>query len=400
MKLEKIIEKTIKIAGAISKAGVQLGADIADIVSEKNDDDKEIKRKTLECEDMIGEVSKKTVLEVASKSPDVNNIVVENSVNTLKKRNAVINQNTESIVPLVIYTKNEISKFDDGDFLIMDKSISSSGRVVFDVYIKKGTIGVGSYILISNSSNAYPTRIMSIDSPVSVYKFLDGSIKIISKGIAKCRELYNNAARNEVVSIVVEGIADNYAFIETMNLAKGIILTEEKYNTYISSATKNSANKYNPKDINEFVKKSSSFLQYITSLDEDILRVFLDDFYEKLKNDYNSNPVHLGENGCFEFAGALLLIPYIKIKFGNYASNDCNEAIKYAFLGASAGIFSNLMDKVIYDFKNISYEEWSAVYRYLKENYADLIRSFEFANGYKKEDHIRFSRYVQSLRPM
>ncbi|WP_252231649.1 HIRAN domain-containing protein [Clostridium sp. ZBS15] len=64
-----------------------------------------------------------------------------------------------------------------------------------------------------------------------------------------------------------------------------------------------------------------------------------------------------------------------------------------AFKGASPGIFSDVMDDIINEETNIPYEEWSAVYRYRKDNYGTCLRKIEFASDYTMSDHKRYSEF-------
>jgi hypothetical protein len=115
----------------------------------------------------------------------------------------------------------------------------------------------------------------------------------------------------------------------------------------------------------------------------------------------NELPVHLGENGCLEFAGAILLHDYYETRKDTIgkdsyskAINACERAIRHAFNGASPEIFSDLMDDIINNNTDIPYKEWSAVYRHLKENHAKEIRGYDFAGSYTMEDHARYKHFI------
>lgn len=150
--------------------------------------------------------------------------------------------------------------------------------------------------------------------------------------------------------------------------------------------------------------RKNSFLNYV--MEDKIILARISSTYicfqsMFMDNELNELPVHLGENGCLEFAGAILLHDYYETRkdvigqdLSRKAIDACERAIRYAFNGASAGIFSDLMDDVINKYTNIPYKEWSAVYRYLKENYAENIRTYDFARSYTPEDHTRYKRFI------
>ncbi|MBK5241837.1 HIRAN domain-containing protein [Clostridium sp.] len=256
MRLGKMFEKTIKLVGTVSKVGVQLGADIVGTVAEKINDDPEVKRRISEYGAKKGQSIKAKTSEVASKSSDIVDRAVETSMNLLKdgsvrikdsvsqvaegvdssikgmkNYNSQTMQNHSNTLPLETYSISEIEGFSNYDFLIVSKFISVNNNIVFDIVVKNEGINVGSYILVNNTSGTFATKIISIDSAVNEYDILkDGTINIIKKGVPRCRELYNTVKRNEILSIIVQGIPANYRFIGRNELAKGTISTEEKYN--------------------------------------------------------------------------------------------------------------------------------------------------------------------------
>ncbi|NFI04585.1 hypothetical protein FC959_09230 [Clostridium botulinum] len=301
MALGKMFEKTIKLVGTVSKVGVQLGADIVGTVAEKIDDDPEVKRRILEYGSKKGQSIKTMTTEVASKSSEIVDRAVDNSINVLKVGSVIIkdaiNQVAEGIdssikgmnsynnqtmqnhsnkshydsvekqsdkvqsdsitykknynqkqsthsnisntLPIETYSISEIKEFSNYDFLIISKFISVSNKVVFDIIVKSNGINIGSYILINNTSGTFATRIISIGSAVNEYDILkDGTINIIKKGVPRCRELYKTGTRNEILSIVVQGTPANYRFIGRNELAKGTISTEEKCNKCINIKSK------------------------------------------------------------------------------------------------------------------------------------------------------------------
>ncbi|SJT86979.1 MULTISPECIES: hypothetical protein [unclassified Clostridium] len=90
MALGKMFEKTIKLVGTVSKVGVQLGADIVGTVAEKIDDDSEVKRRISEYGSKKGQSIKTMTTEVASKSSEIVDRAVDNSINVLKVGSVII----------------------------------------------------------------------------------------------------------------------------------------------------------------------------------------------------------------------------------------------------------------------------------------------------------------------
>ncbi|WP_252248673.1 HIRAN domain-containing protein [Clostridium sp. ZBS20] len=302
MALGKMFEKTIKLVGTVSKVGVQLGADIVGTVVEKIDDDPRVKRRISEYGSKKGQSIKTMTTEVASKSSEIVDRAVDNSINVLKVGSVIIkdaisqvaegidssikgmnsynnqtmqnhsnkshydsvekqsdkvqsdsitykknynqkqstHSNISNTLPIETYSISEIKEFSNYDFLIISKFISVSNKVVFDIIVKSNGINIGSYILINNTSGTFATRIISIGSAVNEYDILkDGTINIIKKGVPRCRELYKTGTRNEILSIVVQDTPANYRFIGRNELAKGTISTEEKCNKCINIKSKN-----------------------------------------------------------------------------------------------------------------------------------------------------------------
>lgn len=135
------------------------------------------------------------------------------------------NSISEKNIPFKSYYSSEVMRFSDADFLILDKYIINSGKIAFDVLVKRGYISTGSDIRIHTANkSAYSTSVVSVDAPGGGYIVLkDGSIQIVSKGFPHFRNLYGSATTNDIVSIFVQGIADDYIFINPMELAKGTI---------------------------------------------------------------------------------------------------------------------------------------------------------------------------------
>lgn len=135
------------------------------------------------------------------------------------------NQVYEKNMSFKTYYSSEVMRLSDADFLILDKYIIPSGKIAFDILVKRGCISTGSAILIyTTNKSAYPTNVVSVDAPGGGYIVLkDGSIQIVSKGSPHFRNLYGSATTNDIVSIFVQGVADDYIFINHMELAKGTI---------------------------------------------------------------------------------------------------------------------------------------------------------------------------------
>jgi hypothetical protein len=148
--------------------------------------------------------------------------------------------------------------------------------------------------------------------------------------------------------------------------------------------------------ISIMAEKNIGFLQFVSQIPQSTLSVFLQGQYQTLKTSNKFDSAHLGHNGCFEFAGTLLLSVYSYARNEETAFKGCRELIYMAFKGASGGTFSDHMDDVINNETNIEYEEWSAVYRYLRDNYGTWIRKFEFAEEYTMSDHVRYKKFIES----
>ena len=140
---------------------------------------------------------------------------------------------------------------------------------------------------------------------------------------------------------------------------------------------------------NEQDKKSTDekFYSYVCSMSSDTLLSCINNEYLSIKGHYSLAP-RMGEFGCFEFASALLLWNYAK---ENFMSNQRTigdlqimlaDVIGCAFFGMPAGEWSDKIDVVINDHESIlSYKEWSKVYTYLRNNFADSIHKIEFNDG-------------------
>lgn len=141
----------------------------------------------------------------------------------LNSRGLDNNSISEKNMPVKTYYASEVMRFSDADFLILDKYIINSGKIAFDILVKRGCISTGSAILIHTNKSAYSTNVVSVDAPGGGYIVLkDGSIQIVGKGAPHIRNLYGYATTNDIVSIFVQGVADDYIFITPMELAKGL----------------------------------------------------------------------------------------------------------------------------------------------------------------------------------
>lgn len=135
-----------------------------------------------------------------------------------------------------------------------------------------------------------------------------------------------------------------------------------------------------------------SVLSYIKSLSTNELLNTIAYKYEHIRGTLNNAPA-MGEYGSVEFAGALLIWKYCKDHLYSDKSQICGslminlgDTIGCAYLGMSAGEWSNKMDMVIYTNDVLDYTEWNYIYNYLKENYMIYIHKFEFCKGILSED--------------
>ncbi|MDR5588434.1 hypothetical protein [Clostridium aquiflavi] len=124
MALGKMFEKTIKLVGTVSKVGVQLGADIVGTVAEKIDDDPDIKIRISEYGVKKGQSIKAITTEVASKSSEIVDRAVDNSINVLKVGSVIIKDGISqvaegidsSIKGMNSYNKNTMEKNGDKSY--------------------------------------------------------------------------------------------------------------------------------------------------------------------------------------------------------------------------------------------------------------------------------------------
>lgn len=133
---------------------------------------------------------------------------------------------------------------------------------------------------------------------------------------------------------------------------------------------------------------SNKFLSYVHQMSGSELIRNIESEYTKIKGNSRKAP-RMGEFGSFEFAGALLLWKYLKGNLRKPGANAMAEVlinlgstIGCAYFCMPAGEWSDEIDTVINSASDIlSYAEWSDVYNYLKENYADEIHVMEFHKG-------------------
>lgn len=131
-------------------------------------------------------------------------------------------------------------------------------------------------------------------------------------------------------------------------------------------------------------EENKSFLNYVKSLSLDDLINTIDSTYRKLKGESGLVP-YMGEFGCIEFAGILLMWEYTTIfrDINNYLYGNLlialADQIGCTFNHMGALECSDRIDNIVNNFADImSYNEWREVYDYLKENYAEQIRMREF----------------------
>ena len=129
------------------------------------------------------------------------------------------------------------------------------------------------------------------------------------------------------------------------------------------------------------------FLNYVQGLTREELLSIIKTEYSTIKGTYELAPC-LGVNGCLEFSGALLLWKYAEINLNKNPQEYGSllimlmESIGSAFCQMGATEWSNRIDKVInvHD-DTLSYDEWSAVYRFLKIEYHSELKNCEFNIG-------------------
>lgn len=236
----------------------------------------------------------------------------------------------------------------------------------------------------------------------SINALKDGSAKIkdsisqVAEGIDSSIKVMNNynsqtVDNNSNKSYYDSGLNQSAKTESMYKEHKRNISKEDKYSDVKSENTGHEA------VLNRVIliaQKNVSFLKFVSQIEEYDLKFLLENYYQRLKTLNKLDYVHLGENGGIEFAGALLLLIYSHAENDTTAINACNQAFIMAFKGASPGIFSDVMDDIINEETNIPYEDWSAVYRYLKDNYGTWIGKMEYASPYTMNDHLRYSEFI------
>ena len=177
----------------------------------------------------------------------------------------------------------------------------------------------------------------------------------------------------------------------TNNSVKQETIPYSSQETYESDANLNKL-KSMAKLYNDNKQAYYSVLSYIKSLSTKELLNTIAYEYEHIRGTLNSAPA-MGEYGSIEFAGALLIWKYCKDHLYSDKSQICGslminlgDTIGCAYLGMSAGEWSNKMDMVIYTNDVLDYTEWNYIYNYLKENYMIHIHKFEFCRGILSEE--------------
>ena len=132
---------------------------------------------------------------------------------------------------------------------------------------------------------------------------------------------------------------------------------------------------------------NEKFYSFVRLMSNDDLLACIDNEYRNIKGHHSLAPC-MGEYGCFEFASALLLWNYAR---KNFLSNQrpmgqlqigLADVIGCAFFGMPAGEWSDKIDVVINNNLSVlKYKEWSKVYAYLRNNFAESIHSMEFNEG-------------------
>ena len=289
-------------------------------------------------------------------------------------------------------------------------SIGSAVSAFFPPLLIAGAIGGAVWKLASKDKNKV-NRYNQIDALVFEIKSNIKSkvISTMKDNLYKASEYYCKNSELMIMSILQqcntskEEIEKISTELEKYIAVVGVNISEEINNEY----GKNTVAVYNENiteddntlsfemamdNVISIAEESSSFLQFVSEIQEPSLKLFFEGQYETFKASNKFESVHLGENGCIEFAGALLLFTYSCVRNDSMAINGCNQAFIMAFKGAPAEIFSSVMDDIINEETNIPYEDWSAVYRYLRDNHGNWIRKFEFAGAYTMSDHQKYKK--------
>ncbi|MDF2611569.1 MAG: hypothetical protein K0R92_3043 [Lachnospiraceae bacterium] len=128
------------------------------------------------------------------------------------------------------------------------------------------------------------------------------------------------------------------------------------------------------------IKNSEKFYTYVRKLSTDAIKRLITIEYEYMKGDSEWIPF-MGEHGSIEFVASLLLRNFAQGENNMKLVLSCELAFLHAFNCQSAGMYSDNMDTIINNASGISYDEWSKVYRYLKDEHVNWIHQYEFLNG-------------------
>lgn len=130
--------------------------------------------------------------------------------------------------------------------------------------------------------------------------------------------------------------------------------------------------------------QEKEFLNFVKSYSANDLMYIINDVYREMKDMSNLAP-YMGEFGCIEFAGTMLMWRYASVSRHKNKELYCDflialaDQIGCAFNHMGALECSDRLDNIVNSFPKImSYAEWRDTYDYLKENYAERIRACEF----------------------
>ena len=123
------------------------------------------------------------------------------------------------------------------------------------------------------------------------------------------------------------------------------------------------------------------FYNYLVAYPSDRILPRIKEIYRDLKGECMTHP-NLGENGCKEMAGLLMLWEYVyqeKILRGNHKYDDLFAETMINFGMACfcipAGIWSGLLDKMIEN-SPISLGDWTESYFFFDENFNSQLNSY------------------------
>lgn len=186
-------------------------------------------------------------------------------------------------------------------------------------------------------------------------------------GIQAC--LYEEDNVNKAIVAIEKNERENHSFFQE--------LPEYIYNDFKSRLKDNTNDKQEYYSVFNYIKHMST---------KELLNAIASE-YTHIKGTCLNIPT-MGEYGSVEFAGALLIWKYCKEHLYGDKSKICGslminlgDTIGCAYLGISAGEWSNKMDMVINNNTLLDYQEWNYIYNYLKENYITHIHKFEFCVG-------------------